>query len=76
MFFIYSWGVQPGDKVILCGETTGEYVLSALSVLLVGGIVVGVHTGFLPSQIETIVNHVPYSFFLFFPDALMLTNVL
>jgi long-subunit acyl-CoA synthetase (AMP-forming) len=48
----------PNQKVILTGETSGEYVLTSLAIMMAGGVVVGVHTGFLPSQILTIINHV------------------
>jgi len=51
------FGVVKGDKVAILSENRPEWVISDLSIMAIGGIVVPLHTTFNPKAIFGILNH-------------------
>lgn len=50
-------GVQPGDKVALCGRNMSNWAVAFLATMTYGAIAVPILHEFIPEQIHNIVNH-------------------
>lgn len=50
-------GVQPGDKVALCGKNSAEWVMALLSVMTYGAVAVPIMSDFTPETLEHLINH-------------------
>jgi len=50
-------GINKGDKVAILSENRPEWVISDLSIMAIGAIVVPLHTTFNPKAICTVLNH-------------------
>lgn len=50
-------GIQPGDKIALCGRNSAHWGVAFLATLTYGAVAVPVQNEFTPEQIHNIVNH-------------------
>ena len=50
-------GIQPGDKIALCGRNSSQWAVAFLATLTYGAIAVPILHEFMPEQIHNIVNH-------------------
>ena len=50
-------GVQPGDKIALCGRNSAHWAVAFLATLTYGAVAVPILHEFTPEQIHNIVNH-------------------
>ena len=50
-------GIKQGDKIALVGKNTARWVISYLSVMTYGAVIVPILQGFHPDDIESILNH-------------------
>jgi len=50
-------GIQPGDKIALCGRNSSQWAVAFLATLTYGAIAVPILHEFMPDQIHNIVNH-------------------
>lgn len=60
-------GVQPGDKVAICGRNSAQWAMAFLGIITYGAIAVPVLNEFKPDNIHHLVNHSEAR--LFFADA-------
>lgn len=51
-------GVKAGDKVVVFGETTGEWMIVNAAIQLVGAVTVGLHPGFAGQQALVVLQKV------------------
>jgi len=54
---LQNLGVEKGDKVAILSENRPEWAIADLATMLIGGVVVPLHTTFNPKAILTILNH-------------------
>jgi len=54
---LQNLGIVPGDKVAILSENRPEWVISDISIMAVGAIVVPLHTTFNPSAVCSVLNH-------------------
>ena len=50
-------GIQPGDKIALCGRNSGNWCVAFLSTITYGAVIVPILHEFKPDNIHNIVNH-------------------
>lgn len=50
-------GLQPGDKIAICGRNSANWAVAFFSILTYGCVVVPIQCEFQPEQIHNIVNH-------------------
>jgi long-chain acyl-CoA synthetase len=50
-------GVRPGDRVILQLANSAEYIAAYFGILRAGGVVVGLHPGLLPEELDRLIAH-------------------
>ena len=58
LHILYSQiGVEPGDKIVVCGKNSSLWCVSFLSVLTYGAVVVPILGDFKPDNIQHLINH-------------------
>ena len=50
-------GIQPGDKIALCGRNSGNWCVSFLATITYGAVIVPILHEFKPDNVHNIVNH-------------------
>ena len=50
-------GIQPGDKIAICGRNSAHWTVTFLAIITYGAVVVPILHEFKPDQIHNIVNH-------------------
>lgn len=50
-------GLQPGDRVAICGRNSANWAIAFFSILTYGCVVVPVQAEFKPEQVHNIINH-------------------
>ena len=55
--WLQNHGLQPGDRVVLQLPNSAEYIAAYFGILRAGGVVVGLHPGLLPEELDRLLAH-------------------
>ena len=50
-------GIKPGDKIALCGQNNAEWLISFVSIMSYGAVVVPILSDFKPDTLHHLINH-------------------
>jgi len=67
-------GLQPGDRVILQLPNSAEYIAAYFGILRAGGVVVGLHPGLLPEELDRLIAHSEARWVITTPDQHQMLN--